>query len=285
MKRRPAPLDEDQARVFADRAARLARLEAMTADCKTGFHAWETLAAKGAIPIEWIDDARRVFAVRTDVLRTFARERLEAPEANRVQVRAQHRLWVTSTPAERDFALSLAAQGTPFETLERLAVRTIASFRAFNAEPAPTRDPVCLWKRSAHTSLSGNNAVAPALRAALVALWPMRSARRVYGLDPSDERRLIDTLPTLYRATTRSKSWVAMLADEWALVLSCLAPLATRNGAIDARVDLTGYDGSRDVRIEPWQRTNPFALLSELYALGVQIVDVSDAYLVLALRE
>ncbi|MBL8680817.1 MAG: hypothetical protein JNK05_16680 [Myxococcales bacterium] len=286
MKRPPAIDDDpDRARALTERAERRAALEAITAHCKTGFEAWEALAAKGAIPIEWLDDARRVFAVRAGVLRAFARARHEVPAASRVVIKGLHRLWVTPTPAERAFALSLVALDTPLDTIERLAVATIASFRAFNAEPPAERAPVCVWKQRAHTALSGNDAVAPALRAALVVLWPLRSARRVYGLDPDIERRLVDTLPKLYRATRRSKSWVTMFAEEWALALASLAPLATRTGAIEASVDLTGLDGSRQVRIEPWQRSNPFSLMAELYALGVQIVDASDAFLVLALRE
>ena len=252
---------------------RLRALEALVADCKTGFEAWERLVASDALPLHWLHDERRRFATRARVLVGFKRAHVDSFAAERVAVDGGTSRLATLSPAEKTFAVRLAARAEVLDEAERLARIADAQLRRFLGDSAQSRsEPQVLWVNGEPAMRShGTTRAARAMQTRLALVF---SAAAIPAMtDSAQSRALVNRLRVLDWQFARGARALhcAMQRERWQLVLDAFAPLASGDGAIEARIDLTGLDGTRVLRIEPHERENPFVALAALEALGVTL--------------
>lgn len=265
-------LDERCAAPTAVDPARVRAIEALVADCPTGFEAWERLVAHGALSVDWLHDERRRFAVRADVLTQFKRARFESLDAERVVVDGGTSRLAAHAPAHKDFAVRLASRAAVLDEAERLARIADAQLRRFSGESTgPERAPRVLWVHGAPAQRAHHTTrVARSMQTRVVLLYSAVAIGSV--MDLAQTRALV--------ARVRSLGWqfaqgdhrvhCALQRERWALLLDALAS-AERDGALEVRVDLSGLDGTRVLRVEPHERDNPFVALAALEALGVTL--------------
>lgn len=251
----------------------LRALEASVADCKTGFEAWERLVASDALRIHWLHDEHRRFATRARVLVGFKREHVDSFRAERVTVDGGTSRLATFSPAEKPFAVRLAARAAVLDEAERLARIAVAQLRRFQSGGSRAQpEPRVLWVHG--TPAMRSHDTTRAARSMQTRLALVFSAAAIPAMaDPTQARALVNRMRALDWQFARGVRALhcAMHRERWQLLLDAFAPYASVDGAIEARVDLTGLDGTRVLRIEPHERENPFVALAALEALGVTL--------------
>lgn len=255
--------------------ARILALEALVADCKTGFEAWERLVARGVLPIHWLRDERRRFATRARVLAELKRAGHDVPEAEHVGARYGPIQMGTPSPADKALAVRLAARAEALDEAERLAFIAEHQLRRFANNPLDRNAPPAsrvLWAYGAPSQRSTDTAfVARSIESRLQLVFHATAIPTMS--DPSQAAALIERVRSLgWQFPQWSRSvHCAMHRERWQLLLDAFAPYAAPDGSIDVRVERAGLDGTRVLRIDPHERENPFAALAALEALGVTL--------------